>query len=582
MNRRTFLESALAGLAGARTAHGAGKRPNVLLILADDQGYGDLSLHGNPYLNTPNMDRLAGQGIEFTRFYVSPVCAPTRSSLLTGRYNVRCGVHGVTAGMETMPTAETTIAEAMRPAGYRTALYGKWHLGSHYPNVPHGQGFEEFIGFRTGHWINYWDPKLEHNGKPYPAKGYITQILTDLAIRYLETNRNDPFFLYLAYNVPHSPFMVPERYWNMYKDLDLPERSRAAYALTKCLDDNLGRLMAKVDELKLAEDTIVIFLSDNGPAGVRYNAGLRGAKGSVYEGGNREPFFIRWTGRLAAGKKIDTIAAHVDIYPTLLDMCGVARPKGLPIDGRSIYPLLKGETKNWPDRMLFVHAEKRNDPSAMYPGTVRTQRFNLVGGKELYEIPVDPGETANVADKYPEVTKRLRAAYESWYKDALPKGGFQRLPIPVGYDEENPAWLPAPEGYLHGSLEYYGKAGFAHDWVTNWKSVEDFVHWDVEVAHGGSYEVSLNYLCAAADIGSKVEVRVGDAAVSAVITESTPMEPIVMRDVIPRQETPEMHWKVMRVGVLRMNEGKARLEVRAIEKKGERVMDLDRVYLRKI
>ncbi len=579
MRRRTFLQSALGGLA-ARGA--AGKRPNVLLILADDQGYGDLSLHGNPYLKTPNMDRLAGQGIEFTRFYVSPVCAPTRCSLLTGRYNVRCGVHGVTAGMETMPTEETTIAEALRPAGYRTALYGKWHLGSHYPNVPHAQGFDEFIGFRTGHWINYWDPKLERNGKPHPMKGYITEVLTDQAMRFLEANRSDPFFLYLAYNVPHAPYMVPAKYWDEFKNLDLPERSRAAYALTKCLDDNLGRLMARLDELKLAEDTILIFLSDNGPAGVRYTAGLRGAKGSVYEGGNREPFFIRWTGHLPAGKKIDTIAAHIDIYPTLLDMCGVAQPKGLPIDGRSIYPLLKGDAKNWPDRMLFVHAEKRNNPSDMYPGTVRTQRFNLVSGKELYEIPVDPGETTNVADKYPEVTKKLRAAYENWYKDALPKGGFQRVPIPVGYDEENPAWLPAPEGYLHGGIKYYGEAGFAHDWFTNWKSTDDWVHWDIDVAHGGNYEISLNYLCAAADIGAKVEVRAAGASASTEITDATPMEPVKMRDVAPRTETPEMHWKVMRVGVLRLPAAKTRLEVRALSKTGERVMDLDRVYLKKV
>ena len=203
IHRRSFLQAAGGGLASLASAQG--RRPNVLLILSDDQGYGDLSLHGNRDLATPNLDRLGAEGVEFTRFYVSPVCAPTRSALMTGRYNMRCNVHGVTGGMETMRPEETTIAETLRGAGYRTAIYGKWHLGQHYPYVPHARGFEQFIGFRTGHWINYWDPRLEENGQPHPVKGYITEALTDLGIRFLEEHRSQPFFLYMAYNVPHAP-----------------------------------------------------------------------------------------------------------------------------------------------------------------------------------------------------------------------------------------------------------------------------------------------------------------------------------------------------------------------------------------
>ena len=258
----------------------------MLVILSDDQGYGDLSSHGNQFLKTPNLDKLGRDGVELTRFHACPVCSPTRSSLMMGRYHLRANVHGVTAGREMMSLEETTIADKMHAAGYWTAMFGKWHLGMHYPYVPHARGFEEFIGFRTGHFIDYFDPLLEHNGQPLQEKGYITEVLTDHAIHYIEEKKTEPFFLYLAYNVPHMPFMVPQRYWDEYSKMDIPKPTAAAYALTACLDDNIGRLLKRLSELGLDQDTIVIFFSDNGPAGQRYNCGLHGQKGSVYEGGN--------------------------------------------------------------------------------------------------------------------------------------------------------------------------------------------------------------------------------------------------------------------------------------------------------
>jgi len=549
--------------------------------MSDDQGYGDLSLHGNPHLRTPNLDALARQGTEFTRFYASPVCAPTRASLLTGRYNLRCGVWGVTHGKETMRPEETTLAQALRQAGYRAALIGKWHLGEHYPYVPHARGFEQFIGFRTGHWMNYFDSLLELNGKPYPTKGYITDVFTDEAIRLLEANRARPFFLYLAYNVPHSPFQVPEHYFRRFKDAGLEDAVAAPYAMVTNLDENIGRLMTRLDQLGLAGNTIVIFLTDNGPNGQRYNAGLRALKGGVYEGGVRVPFFIRWPGRLAAGRRLDHIAAHIDVCPTLLELCGVPLPaQQLPLDGRSLVPLLTGQAAAWPDRMLFTHREAERNPSAVYPGAVRTQRFNLVNGKELYEIPADPGERHDLSAQYPDKVKELREAYEAWYAVAGPQCGFRRRLIPVGYAEEPLAVLPAPQSYPHGSLRFHGGPGYAHDWLTGWTSLDDWVEWEIDVARPGSFEVALRYLCPASDVGAKIRLTMAGKTLEGVIREATPMERKPSRAVFPEENYPEMHWARVTLGRLELPAGPTRLAVRALAKPAATVFDLKEAHLR--
>ncbi|MBI3279424.1 MAG: arylsulfatase [Acidobacteria bacterium] len=572
----------LATLAAVPGVAAAAKRPNVLLIMSDDQGWGDLSSHGNPDLKTPEMDRLASQGTELTRFYVSPVCAPTRSSLLTGRYNVRCGVHGVTWGMETMATDETTIAEALRPAGYRTALIGKWHLGEHYPYVPHGQGFDEFIGFRTGHWNKYFDTQLERNGKPYPTKGFITDALTDEAIRFLEQKRRDPFFLYLAYNAPHSPYQAPERNWRRFHDKGMPMELSAIYGMVENLDANIGRLLGRLDALGLAQDTIVIFLTDNGPNGKRYTSGLRGQKGAVYEGGVRAPFFIRWPGRVKAGGKVETIAAHIDVYPTVLDLCGVPPPKGRPIDGRSLRPLLEGRASGWPDRAIFTHRETAKRPEAMYPGAVRTQRFNLVDGTELYEIPTDPGEQHDVSARYPEKVRELRALYEDWFQTAIAERGFHRYPIPVGYDEENPVVLPAPQSYFSGSIKFHNDSGFAHDWLTAWTQLEDRIHWELDVVRGGAYDIGVRYLCPAGATGSVVELSMGGKTAEAKVAEATDMSPAPNHNLVPVKHYNNMRWGTLRFGHVEVPRGRTRLELRARSKPGPAVMDVKEAVLRRL
>lgn len=575
LTRRELLASlSLAAPAGSR-------RPNIILILSDDQGYGDFSCHGNPHLKTPHLDQLAAGGVEFSRFYVHPVCAPTRAGLLTGRYHLRSGVHGVTTGRETMRTEELTLAESLRGAGYRTALIGKWHLGEHYPYVPHAQGFDEFVGFRTGHWTEYWDAALERNGKPVSTRGYIADVFTDEAIRFVEGNARRPFFLYLAYNTPHAPYLAPQKHWDHYRQLGLPEQVAAVYAMVANLDENIGRLLAAVDRQRLTEDTIVCFLTDNGPNGRRYNAGLRAAKGSVYEGGVRTPLFLRYGGRYGKGRKIDAIAGAIDLLPTLLDVAGVERGDGPPLDGRSLRPLLEERITQWPDRRMLFTWRGQRDQNVPYPGAVRTQRFNLINGKELYDIGVDPGETKNVAAAHPEVVAGLRAAYEAWFRKAADECGFRRPVIPVGHREENPVRLPAPQAVLSEGLEYAKGHGYAHEWVTRWTSAAQQVFWEIDVAVAGRYEVSLRYLCPAADVGARLRVRAGDAAVETRIQAATPMEPARHRDLIPRPEVPQMPWGTLRAGILPLPRGRTRLVVEALDKPGATVMELDSVWLRR-
>ena len=359
----------------------AADRPNVLLILTDDQGWGDVHSHGNERLDTPNLDRLAAQGARFERFFVSPVCAPTRAALLTGRYSLRCGVHGVTRGHETMRSEEVTIAELLRDAGYATGCFGKWHNGAHWPTDPHGQGFDRFAGFAAGHWNNYFDPLLPYPPRhaatriepadpdgPVRTEGYIADIFTDAALRFMGEQqigekRDEPWFCYVPFNTPHWPPQVGERLFEKYLARGFGPENAAAYAMVENLDRNVGRLLAALDQWGLAEDTIVLFLTDNGPNGNRFNGGMRGRKGSAHEGGVRVPLFVRWPGRIEPGTTIERNAMHIDLLPTLCELCNVPLPEGRELDGESLVPLLTGGAAGWPDRRLFTFKDWRGEPN---------------------------------------------------------------------------------------------------------------------------------------------------------------------------------------------------------------------------
>jgi arylsulfatase A len=487
MKRRIILSllgfCALMPLASANLAQS--RKPNVLVILTDDQGWGDLRVNGNEKIDTPAIDRLAAEGVSFERFFVSPLCAPTRASLLTGRYSRRTGALWVTRGLETMRGEEVTIAEALRQAGYATGVFGKWHNGAHYPHDPRGQGFDEFFGFCGGHWMNYFNTTLQHNDRAVPTKGYITDVLTDAAIKFIEKNSAErprkPFFAYVPYNAPHKPVQVPDRYFDKYKQRGFDDALAGIYGMIENVDDNVGRLLRRLDELQLRDDTIVVYLHDNGPNGARFNGGMKGAKGQVHEGGVRSPLFVRWPGQLKPGLRVPQIAAHIDLFPTLLDLCGVAPPRGVQLDGLSLAPLLKGGGGEWPNRLLFTYHFPNPDNARRGPGAVRTQQHRLViteKGAELYDMLADPRQQRDIAAIEPQAVARLRAAYETWLKDVM-KEGVARQPIPVGHAAAPVVELPAPEIAAQTGVAFKGKNGWAHDWLIGWDSVDDAISWDL-------------------------------------------------------------------------------------------------------
>lgn len=552
----------------------------MLLILTDDQGWGDISSHNNPTLRTPNMDRIAAEGARLDRFYVMPVCSPTRAGLLTGRYHLRSGVHGVTRGEETMRADEVTIAEVLKANGYATGAFGKWHNGAHYPNHPNGQGFDEFIGFCAGHWNNYFDTGLEHNGKPIKSRGYIADYLTDQAISFIKKNRDKPFLCYVPYNPPHSPFQVPDTYFNRFKAKGLDDTLACVYAMCENLDDNIGRMLATLEELSILDNTIVIFITDNGPNTNRYNGDMRGRKGSPHEGGSRVPCFIRWPKVIKPGTVVQKITSHIDILPTLVDLLALEKAETKPLDGVSIRPLLQGNTANWPDRYLFTHWKDR--------GAVRTQTHRLVltpSYESLFDMVNDPGETRDISAENPELFTKLKSAFNTWYAE-VSKNGFEPIPTPIGYSESPLVTLPGHEAFLHPKagqgISYVGPSGWANDWVTNWEDINAYPSWPVEVVSAGEYELTIHYICRPEDVGAEFAIEIGGQRIKGRINKAHAPEPIPSPDRVQRKEVYEMIWQPLTVGTVRLAKGRTELVVKAQTKPGRSVMDLKDVVVKKL
>jgi len=493
------------------------QRPNVLLIMTDDQGYGDLGAHGNPKIKTPNLDKFVSQSVRLKNFYVSPVCAPTRASLLTGRYNFRTAVVDTYLGRAMMHPDEVTLAEVLAGAGYRTGIFGKWHLGDNAPLRPIDQGFREALVIKGGGigqpadppgGSSYFDPVLQDNGKGVRYKGYCSDIFTQAAIDFLSADGDHPFFAYLAFNCPHDPLEAPEPELSTYKAMDLtiggfpqlgqpipaalaapPDSVARVYAMVTNIDANVGKILKVLDDRRIAGNTIVVFMTDNGPAQVRFNAGLRGWKGSVYDGGIHVPCYIRWPGQLPAGLIVDRIAAHIDLMPTLLAACDVAPPRDLKLDGKSLLLLLRGtQTAGWPDRTLFFQWHRGDWPEAGRAFAARSQTYKLVRreplpgarGKpplELYDMEHDPLELHNVAALQPDVVARMHANYQDWFKDVTSTRGSEPVRIELGGTRENPTFLTRQD--WRGPL-----AG----WNPN-----DLGFWEVQVARAGSFDITLHF-----------------------------------------------------------------------------------------
>jgi len=464
---RRLQNSALFGLAlfaCAGTVHAAAP-PNVLLIITDDQGYGDLGAHGNTMLKTPNLDRLHSESIRLTNFHVDPTCAPTRASLLTGRFSTRTGIWHTIGGRSLMDPREQTLAQMFQANGFRTGQFGKWHLGDNAPLRPHDRGFDECLYCGGGgvtqlpDWYgnDYFDDTYRRNGVPEKCAGYCTDVWFREASKFIEQNRNQPFFCYLATNAPHSPYLVADEWKQPYVDAGVPEPMASFYGMIANIDDNIGRLLQQLDNWNLREDTIVIFLTDNGTAAgilppteksepnaaawTGFNAGMRERKGSQYDGGHRVPCFIRWPrGGLIGRRDVDQLTAHIDILPTLVDLCGLQKPEGPPIDGASLRAVLNGDNAALRDRTLFVHTQRVEIPEKWRLSAVMTDEWRLINGQELYHIKADPSQVHDISADHTEIVTRLRNAYEEWWQSLTPRFG-ESVAIDVGSPAENPANL---------------------------------------------------------------------------------------------------------------------------------------------
>jgi arylsulfatase A-like enzyme len=429
--------------------------PNVIFVLADDQGYGDIAINGNPWIKTPNMDRLARDGIQFTDFHVETTCAPTRAGLMTGIYCNKVGVWHTVKGRSILEKGAVTVAQMFKSAGYTTGIFGKWHLGDNYLYRPQDRGFDYSLVCRGGgvgqspdYWNNdYFGDAYYYNGNPKRFKKYCNEVWFDNAIKFIEKAKKShkPFFCYIPTNVPHEPYHVPQQYIDMYKDnsnIPFP----AFYGMLTNLDENIGRLRKKLKELGIADNTIFIYSSDNGTSGgvkflhdgkiIGYNSGMRGRKGSPYDGGHREPLFIYWkNGHITGGKSISMLTSYVDIVPSLLDLCEIPSPKNVHFNGQSIKPLIEGKEDNWPDRILFTDTQREEFLQKWKDACVMTNQWRLViikNEKELYDIDRDPGEKNNIASTYPNIVRKLSVAYENyWSEISTDSAKYERIVIGV-------------------------------------------------------------------------------------------------------------------------------------------------------
>ncbi|MCM2373814.1 arylsulfatase [Aporhodopirellula aestuarii] len=498
-NLRLLLLTAGMVLCGSLTASAT----NIVFVISDDQGYGDLACTGNPIIKTPNIDHLASESSGLSDYHVAPTCSPTRCSLLTGHWTNRTGVWHTIMGRSMLRENEVTVAQMFSDAGYQTGMFGKWHLGDNYPYRPEDRGFTEVyrhggggIGQTPDIWNNaYFDGSYFHNGKIVPAEGFCTDVFFEQANAFISkcAKEKKPFLAYIATNAPHGPLHCPQKYLDMYKDQS--DKIAAFYGMITNIDDNVGKTRQLLDELGITEDTIFVFTTDNGTAtGAKvYNAGMRAGKGSPYDGGHRVPFYLHWpAGGITEQHDVDELTHVVDIVPTLLEMTGVKKPDDVKFDGVSIAALLD-PTKDvdWPERFVISDSQRVRDPMKWRSSSVMSKKYRLINGKELYEIGVDPGQENNIAKEHPEVVTTMREFYEKWWADL------------------EPTFSQTTEIYL-GHADHPVVSLTAHDWIQEiyppWhqgsiraadrkhpdsEKLKHLGHWAVKVIKDGKYQVSL-------------------------------------------------------------------------------------------
>ena len=573
------------------------KPPNIIIFLTDDQGWGDLSINGNKDLNTPNIDKISREGTRFDRFFVSPVCSPTRAEILTARHHVRTGVYDVSKGGERIDVDEETIADVFKKAGYDTAAYGKWHNGMQAPYHPNTRGFNDFYGFCSGHWGNYFNPILERNGEIRRGKGYIIDDFTNYGIEFIKKNKNNPFLLYLPYNTPHSPMQVPDENWIKFKDKDIiqkgtktkidmdkafgtnaskgPDHTRAALAMCENIDMNVGRIVNTLENLNIDNNTIIIYLSDNGPNGHRWNGQMKGIKGSTDEGGVRSPMTIYWKGTIPEGKIIKQIASGIDILPTLKDFAGInSKPKN-KLDGVSLKPIIMGDKITWPERIF--HHYWRGKLS------LRSQNYRLDNENKLFNMVKDPNQLEDVSNIETDVFKKMLDEKKRWKKEVLSElNDSVKRPFIIGDLSMKYTQIPARDATPNGKIirsNRYPNCSF----LTNWVDLNDTITWEVEVPDQGNFEVEVYYTCAEDSKGSIIELSFLNEKISKEISLFHDPEEYGSDD--DRSERIESYVKdfiPLKLGVLNLKKGKGTLTLKGLKKNGKELIDFRLIMLKRI
>ena len=509
----------------------AQSKPNVILVMTDDQGYGDLACYGNPFLKTPALDTLHAQSVRLTNYHVDPTCSPTRSALMTGRYSTRTGVWHTIMGRSLLHPDEVTMADVFQANGYKTGIFGKWHLGDNYPCRPQDNGFGEVLVNGGGgvsqtpdyFGNDYFDDTYYHNGVSQKFKGYCTDVWFDNALKFIEKNREQPFFAYIPTNAAHGPFNVAEKYSKPYEDAGVPKRRAKFYGMIANIDENMAKLERKLQAWNLRENTIVIFTTDNGTAGGMigkngYNAGMRGIKGSEYDGGHRVPFFIRWpAGKIGGGKDVSHITAHIDVLPTLIDLCNLTEPKHPTYDGTSLKKLLQNPKAKWPNRTLLVHSQRIEKPRKGRKAAVMTDRWRMVitqGRRQLFDMQTDPGQKNDIADQHPVRFRELARAYDHWYQDISQRyNNYVR--ISLGSPYENPTRLTC-----HDWHEPVKGVPWNHTYIRRMLVTNGF--WAVKIERAGRYQFTLRQRPAYINFpiqGSEAKIKIGGIEAMSKIAE---------------------------------------------------------------
>lgn len=580
LNRRSFLKLAVTIGSASAMIPTPGKctdtknKPNILIILTDDQGFWDVGVHGNAYIDTPVMDKLAKEGVNLKRFYAAPVCAPTRAGLLTGRYALRTGVYNTRFGGDTLDAGEITIAELLKNRGYRTGIFGKWHLGMYSPSSPNAQGFEQALTFSHGHIERYDYPsQLTLNGEPVETRGYITDLVTDATIKFIKKNKDAPFFCYLPYNVPHEPFEVGDavklqgrgdKLITKYLERGLELRDARIYAMIERCDQNIGRILDTIADCQLKEQTCIFFMSDNGGINDVYKAGLRGFKSHVWEGGVRVPFFAYWPDHFATGVQSNSMASHVDLLPTICEMTQTPIPSDRTIDGKSILAVLNNPGQPSPHKYVY-HTWNRYVPRDDNNWAIGGQRFKLANG-ELYDLENDPGEQNNIASQHPEKVKELRQEFVRWFKDVTKGKEYEPIAIPVGLRNENPVEIQASWAKLVGDNIIYTFRGYDWDTIDFSRQTDDRAEWDLDIHRPGRYKVTMAYGSDYKCTGSVLQLAVQNETLELLIDSTLTPEVFVKKE----------------VGFITLQKGEALLWVKRIHSPTDGMITLNRIWLEKV